>query len=69
MAWEERMHTIERNDKSELKQKLPTPASRDYCIKTKVEAFYKKIILKNFAIYTGKHLCWSPNTAVFLGIL
>ena len=27
MAWEERMHTIERNGKSELKQKLPTPAS------------------------------------------
>ena len=23
------------------------------------EVFYKKAILKNFAILTGKHLCWS----------
>ena len=21
--------------------------------------FYKKAVLKNFAIFTGKHLCWS----------
>ena len=25
MAWEDRMHPIERNDKSKLKQQLPTP--------------------------------------------
>ena len=23
------------------------------------ELFYKKTVLKNFAIFTGKHLCWS----------
>ena len=23
------------------------------------EAFYKKAVLKNFAIFLGKHLCWS----------
>ena len=23
------------------------------------EVFYKKAILKNFVIFTGKHLCWS----------
>ena len=23
------------------------------------EVFYKKAVLKNFAIFTGKHLCWS----------
>ena len=49
------------------------------------EVFYKKAVLKNFAIFTGKHLCWSlfiikfqtfrpdskrdPNTGVFLWIL
>ena len=36
MAWEERMHTIERYGKSELEQKLLTPASRDNAIKTDV---------------------------------
>ena len=24
------------------------------------EVFYKEDVLKNFAIFTGKHLCWSP---------
>ena len=38
MAWKERMHTIERNGKSELQQKLLTPASRDNGIKTDVVA-------------------------------
>ena len=33
MVWEERMRSIERNGESELKQKLPTPASRDNGIK------------------------------------
>ena len=49
------------------------------------EMFYKKAVLRNFAIFTGKHLCWSlfliklqafrpdskrdSNTGVFLGIL
>ena len=23
------------------------------------EVFYKKVVLKNFAIFIGKHLCWS----------
>ena len=23
------------------------------------EAFYKKAVLKNFSIFTGKYLCWS----------
>ena len=23
------------------------------------DVFYKKVVLKNFAIFTGKHLCWS----------
>ena len=23
------------------------------------EVFFKKTVLKNFAIFTGKHLCWS----------
>ena len=37
MIWlEKRGRTIERNDKSELEQKLPTPASRDNAIKTDV---------------------------------
>ena len=36
MAWEERVHTIDRNGKSKLKQKLPTPASSDNGIKTDV---------------------------------
>ena len=34
------------------------------------EVFYKKYVLKNFAIFTGKHLCWSlfliQNIAKFL---
>ena len=39
------------------------------------EVFYRKTALKNFAIFTGKHLCWSlilkrdSNTDVFLLIL
>ena len=24
-----------------------------------LEVFYKKAVLKNLAIFTGKHLCWS----------
>ena len=24
------------------------------------EVFYEKAVLKIFAIFTGKHLCWSP---------
>ena len=36
MAWKERMHTIEINGESELEQKLITPSSRDYGIKTDV---------------------------------
>ena len=38
--------------------------------------FYEKALLKNFAIFTGKRLCWSPtllkgisSTGVFLAIL
>ena len=27
--------------------------------KQPLELFYKKAILKNFAIFTGKQLCWS----------
>ena len=27
--------------------------------KQPLEGFYKKAIFKNFAIFTGKHLCWS----------
>ena len=23
------------------------------------EVFYKKAVLKNFSVFTGKHLCWS----------
>ena len=35
------------------------------------EVFYKKPILKNFAIFTGKYLCWIlySNTSVLLWIL
>ena len=29
------------------------------CTKQPPEVFYKKTVLKNFAIFTGKHLCWS----------
>ena len=36
MTWQERIRTIERNGESELKQKLPTPASQDNGIKTDV---------------------------------
>ena len=36
MAWEERIRKIERNGESKLKQKLPTPASRDNGIKSDV---------------------------------
>ena len=25
----------------------------------KLQVFFKKTVLKNFAIFTGKHLCWS----------
>ena len=27
--------------------------------KQPLEVFYKKVVLRNFAIFTGKHLCWS----------
>ena len=27
--------------------------------KEQPEVFYKKAVLKNFSILTGKHLCWS----------
>ena len=36
MAWEERMHMIRRNGKSELEKKLQTPASQDNGIKTNI---------------------------------
>ena len=26
------------------------------------EVFYKKVVLKNFAIFTREQLCWSPET-------
>ena len=29
------------------------------CSKVATGVFYKKAVLKNFAIFTGKHLCWS----------
>ena len=27
-------------------------------IEAAIGGFYKKAVLKNFAIFTGKHLCW-----------
>ena len=32
-----------------------------YNQKQPTEVFYKKAALKNFATFTGKHLCWSPQ--------
>ena len=29
------------------------------------EVFYKKAVLKNFAIFTGKELCWSLSLIKF----
>ena len=40
------------------------------------EVFYKKDVLKNFAVFTGKYMCWSlvtlskeTHTGAFLRIL
>ena len=45
---------------------LTTKYRSNYCIifncpfqKQTPKVFYKKRFLKNFAIFTGKHLCWS----------
>ena len=40
MAWEDRMHTIERNGENEFEQKLLTPASRDNDIKADVVVLF-----------------------------
>ena len=39
------MHTIERNDESELKQKLPSKASRDNGIKMDVVCCIKAVFM------------------------
>ena len=31
-----------------------------YIQKQPPEVYYKKAVFKNFAMFTGKHLCWSP---------
>ena len=30
------------------------------------QMFFNRVVLKNFANFTGKHLCWRSNTGVFL---
>ena len=39
---------------------LPSLCCDIYCKKKPPEVFYKKGVFKNFAKFTGKHLCESP---------
>ena len=34
-------------------------STREKAVKQPPEVFYKKAVLKNFAIFTGKHLSWN----------
>ena len=47
------MHMIERNDKSELKQKLPSKASRDNGIKMDIVCCMKAVFLWSCGKVTG----------------
>ena len=53
MAWEERVHTIDRNGKSKLKQKLPTPASSDNGIKTDVVVVVVVVVVEDEDVPQG----------------
>ena len=36
--------------------------------KQPLEVFYKKAVLRNFAILTGKYLCWNPAFNKVVGL-
>ena len=46
-----------------MRVKIQTPWCSNQ--KQSTEVFYKKRFLKNFAIFTGKHLCWSFSLIIF----
>ena len=35
-------------------------ALTNYKVASTPEVFFKKAVLKKFAVFTGNHLCWSP---------